>query len=172
MPPERQRPREPLAPNSNPSSSTAPAMPGAVAPTLPAASSCTAAAPNPTARGDPLASRPCRVAAPAPPPLVPLAATSRHVHGCRGAPASLAVATPHHHARNPRHRFAAAAGMAAEASMADAESAGQAKPFAVLFVCLGQSPRPIVSAHPRSVPVRACEPIRVPVADYPCVRAD
>jgi protein-tyrosine phosphatase len=32
--------------------------------------------------------------------------------------------------------------MAAEASTADAASAAQAKPFAVLFVCLGQSPQP------------------------------
>ncbi|KAF8753122.1 hypothetical protein HU200_011777 [Digitaria exilis] len=111
-------------------------MPGPVAPTLPAAISSTAAAfslaPNPTARGDPLASRPlCRIAASA--PLVPLAATSRHVHGCRSAPAPPAVASPQNQARNPRLRFAAE-GMAAEASTA---SAAQAKPFAVLFVCLG-----------------------------------
>jgi hypothetical protein len=33
--------------------------------------------------------------------------------------------------------------MAAEASTADAAAAAEAKPFAVLFVCLGQSPEPI-----------------------------
>ncbi|CAO2207571.1 unnamed protein product [Urochloa humidicola] len=93
-------------------------------------------APNPTTRGDPVISR-CRIAAPA--PLVPLAvaATRRLCHGCRGAP----LAASPHQARNPRLRFAAAAaaaeGMAAEASTADAASAAEAKPFAVLFVCLG-----------------------------------
>ncbi|KAL6646361.1 hypothetical protein ACP70R_017969 [Stipagrostis hirtigluma subsp. patula] len=97
--------------------------PVAVAPTLAAAGSSTAApAPNPTARRDPLArGRPT------------LGATSRHG---RGAPLPL-VAGPHHHhhhqALNPRSRlrFAAAGEMAAEASTAAA-----AKPFAVLFVCL------------------------------------
>ncbi|CAD6265048.1 unnamed protein product [Miscanthus lutarioriparius] len=123
-------------------------MPGAVAlaPTLASASSSASAstsaalaftlAPNPTSRGDPLlTSRSCRNAT----PLVPLAAaTRRHVRGCRGAP--LVASTPH--ARNPRLRFAssaaaAAEGMAAEVSTADAASAAEAKPFAVLFVCLG-----------------------------------
>ncbi|XP_066352107.1 uncharacterized protein [Miscanthus floridulus] len=118
-------------------------MPGAVAlaPTLASASSSVSAAaaftlaPNPTSRGDPLLTgRSCRNAT----PLVPLAATRRHVRGCRGAPL---VASPHH-ARNPRLRFAssaaaAAEGMAAEVSTADAASAAEAKPFAVLFVCLG-----------------------------------
>ncbi|XP_066331128.1 uncharacterized protein [Miscanthus floridulus] len=125
-------------------------MPGAaaLAPTLASASPSSSAStsvavasstlvPNPTSRGDPLlTSRSCRNAT----PLVPVAATSRHVRvsGCRGAPL---VASPHH-ARNPRLRFAssaaaAAEGMAAEASTADAASAAEAKPFAVLFVCLG-----------------------------------
>ncbi|TKW11699.1 hypothetical protein SEVIR_6G250400v4 [Setaria viridis] len=121
-------------------------MPRAVAPTLAAAAAsssttfaaaASSVAPNPTTRGDPLSSRCCRVAAPS--PLVPpLAATRRLLgHGCRAAPL---VASPHQ-ARNPRLRFAAAAtaaeGMAAEASTADAASAAEAKPFAVLFVCLG-----------------------------------
>lgn len=56
------------------------------------------------------------------------------MRGCRGA---ALVASPHH-APNPRLRFASAAeGMAAEASTAGAASAAEAKPFAVLFVCLG-----------------------------------
>ncbi|KAL6661991.1 hypothetical protein ACP70R_001375 [Stipagrostis hirtigluma subsp. patula] len=86
------------------------------------ASSTAAPAPNPTARRDPLARR-----------RPTLGATSRHG---RGAPLPL-VAGPHHHhhhqALNPRSRprFAAAGEMAAEASTA------AAKPFAVLFVCLG-----------------------------------
>ncbi|CAL5004731.1 unnamed protein product [Urochloa decumbens] len=111
-------------------------MPGAVAPPTLAAvarssTTFTAAAPNPTTRGDPLIGR-CRIAAPA--PLVPLAATRRLGHGCRGA----TLAASPHQARNPRLRFAAAAeGMAAEASVADAASTAEAKPFAVLFVCLG-----------------------------------
>ncbi|RLN05204.1 hypothetical protein C2845_PM13G25610 [Panicum miliaceum] len=112
-------------------------MAGAVAPTLAAAAgSSTAAAsslaPNPTTRRDPLTSRSCRIAAQQA-PFVPLAATRRLGHGCRGA--TLVVASPHQ-ARKPRLRFAAAAaeGMAAEASAA---SAAEAKPFAVLFVCLG-----------------------------------
>ncbi|KAG2580670.1 putative low molecular weight protein-tyrosine-phosphatase slr0328 [Panicum virgatum] len=112
-------------------------MAGAVAPTLAAAaaSSSTAAAsslaPNPTTRRDPLTSIAARA------PFVPLTATRRLGHGYRGAP--LVVASPHQ-ARNPRLRFAAAAaaeGMAAEASTAGAASAAEAKPFAVLFVCLG-----------------------------------
>ncbi|OEL19426.1 putative low molecular weight protein-tyrosine-phosphatase slr0328, partial [Dichanthelium oligosanthes] len=111
-------------------------MPGAVAPTLAAASCYTTStaslAPNPTTRGDPLT---CRIGAPA--PLAPLAVTRRHGRGAREP----LVATPHQ-ARNPRLRFAAAAtaaeGMAAaEGSTADAASAAEAKPFAVLFVCLG-----------------------------------
>ncbi|CAL5014095.1 unnamed protein product [Urochloa decumbens] len=118
-------------------------MPGAAAlapPTLAVAAArssttSTAAAPNPTTRGDPLIGR-CRIAAPA--PLVPLAATSRLGHGCRGAPL---VTSPHQARSPPRLRFAAAAtaakGMAAEASAADAASMAEAKPFAVLFVCLG-----------------------------------
>ncbi|WVZ91709.1 hypothetical protein U9M48_037842 [Paspalum notatum var. saurae] len=122
-----------------------------------AAASSLGLAPNPATRGrDPLVTsrcrcrcrcrcRPCRnrnAAAPAPPlvGVVPLAVastttTSRHA---RGAP--LAVAGPHHQAPNPRLRFAAAAaaeGMAAEASSAGAGAAAEAKPFAVLFVCLG-----------------------------------
>lgn len=123
------------------------AMPGAVAlaPTLAAASSSAAAAstlaPNPTSRGDPLTIRLCRnaPASASATPLVPLVATRRYVRGCRGA---ALVASPHH-APNPRLRFASAAeGMAAEASTAGAASAAEAKPFAVLFVCLGQSPQP------------------------------
>ncbi|CAL5000571.1 unnamed protein product [Urochloa decumbens] len=123
-------------------------MPAAVAfapPTLAAAAAAaarssttsTAAAPNPTTRGDPLIGR-CRIAAPA--PLVPLAATATRWlgHGCRGAPL---VASPHQARNPPRLRFAAAAtaaeGMAAEASAADAALTAEAKPFAVLFVCLG-----------------------------------
>ncbi|KAG2585703.1 hypothetical protein PVAP13_6KG407000 [Panicum virgatum] len=108
-------------------------MAGAVAPALAAAaSSSTAAAsslaPNPTTRRDPLTSIAARA------PFVPLiTATRRLGHGCRGAPP--VVASPHQ-ARNPRLRFEAAAaeGMAAEASAA---GAAEAKPFAVLFVCLG-----------------------------------
>ncbi|KAJ1269620.1 hypothetical protein BS78_07G225400 [Paspalum vaginatum] len=114
---------------------------GAVAP---AASSSLGLAPNPAlaTRRDPLVTsryRPCRnrsYAAAPPLVVVPLAVaattTCRHA---RAAP--LAVATPHQD-RNPRLRFAAAAaeGMATEASSAGA-AAAEAKPFAVLFVCLG-----------------------------------
>ncbi|EES15192.1 uncharacterized protein LOC8057823 [Sorghum bicolor] len=123
-------------------------MPGAVAPaptlapTRSSAYTSAAAAstlsPNPTSRGDPLTLSSCRNAPASATPLVPLAATRRHVRGFRGAPL---VASPSpHHARNPRLRFASAAaaeGMAAEASTADAAAAAEAKPFAVLFVCLG-----------------------------------
>ncbi|TVU04567.1 hypothetical protein EJB05_47683 [Eragrostis curvula] len=93
---------------------------------------CTAAAstsaPNPTTRGrDPLTRRLRGL------PLVPLAVSNRHGLGIRGAP--LSTSASHHQGLNSRIRFAAAEGMAAEAS--SASSAAEAKPFAVLFVCLG-----------------------------------
>ncbi|XP_062191952.1 uncharacterized protein LOC133895556 [Phragmites australis] len=119
-------------------------MAGAVAPSLVAvrssSSTSTAAAsslaPNPTTRGrDPLTRR---RKAPPPLPLVPRAATNRHGHGCRSAPQRT---TSLCQALNPRLRFAAAAaaaeGMAAEASTAEPAAGAEAKPFAVLFVCLG-----------------------------------
>uniref|UniRef100_A0A0E0ENZ0 acid phosphatase n=1 Tax=Oryza meridionalis TaxID=40149 RepID=A0A0E0ENZ0_9ORYZ len=94
---------------------------------------CTASlAPNPTAR-DPVRRR--RVV-PRPPPLVAAAASRRH--GSNASP--LLSSLPRDPFLNPRLRFAAAAAaegeMAAEASAAAAEGA-QAKPFSVLFVCLG-----------------------------------
>ncbi|CAO2190308.1 unnamed protein product [Urochloa humidicola] len=105
---------------------------GAVAPptlaaTVSSSTTSTAAAPNPTTRGDPLISRCRRIA-----PLVPLAATRRLGHGCRAAP----LAASPHQARNPRLRFAAAA-TAAEGMAEESSTAAEAKPFAVLFVCLG-----------------------------------
>ncbi|CAO2170010.1 unnamed protein product [Urochloa humidicola] len=104
-------------------------MLGAVAPptlaaTVSSSTTSTATAPNPTTRGDPLISR-CRIV-----PLVP--ATRRLGHGCRGAP----LAASPHQARNPRLRFAAAA-TAAKGMAEESSTAAEAKPFAVLFVCLG-----------------------------------
>ncbi|XP_052164385.1 uncharacterized protein LOC127781471 [Oryza glaberrima] len=100
---------------------------------------CSSPAPNPTTR------YPVRRRVPRP----PLVAASRH---CTASPfpttisissSGLGQARPRDPFLNPRLRFAAAAAaaegegeMAAEASAAAAEGA-QAKPFSVLFVCLG-----------------------------------
>ncbi|CAO2164891.1 unnamed protein product [Urochloa humidicola] len=102
--------------------------PPTLAPTVSSSTTSTAAAPNPTTRGDPLISRCRRIA-----PLVPLAATRRLGHGCHSAP----LAASPHQARNPRLRFVAAAATAAEGMAEEASTAAEAKPFAVLFVCLG-----------------------------------
>jgi protein-tyrosine phosphatase len=86
--------------------------------------------PNPTAR-DPVRRRT--------PPLVTATNRHRHVHGRTAT--SLRQARPRDRFLNPpRPQFPAAA--AAEAGEMAAEASTGAKPFAVLFVCLGKSREP------------------------------
>ncbi|KAK3122405.1 hypothetical protein QOZ80_8BG0669140 [Eleusine coracana subsp. coracana] len=73
-----------------------------------------------------------RLRKPLSPPLVPLAASNHHGLGIRGAPLSISAA---HQGLDSRLRFDAAA--AAEGMAAEASAAAEIKPFAVLFVCLG-----------------------------------
>ncbi|KAL6858727.1 hypothetical protein ACP4OV_017729 [Aristida adscensionis] len=110
--------------------------PAAASPTTAAAAAGFSLAPNPTTRGDPPTGSGRRH------PLGPASAatttTNRHGRVCRGAPPLVATSLHHHKARNPRLRFAAAAAAAAAEGMAaEASTAADAKPFAVLFVCLG-----------------------------------
>ncbi|XP_006659685.1 putative low molecular weight protein-tyrosine-phosphatase slr0328 [Oryza brachyantha] len=99
---------------------------------------CSSPGPNPTGR-DPVRRR---VQAPVPrPPLVAAAASRRrHASALLSTVSSgLAQARPRDPFLNPRLRFAAAAA-AAEEMAAEASAAGEeakAKPFSVLFVCLG-----------------------------------
>lgn len=113
-----------------------PAMVAATVASTSTAAAYSSLAPNPTAR-DPVRRRTTH-------PLV--AATNRHVHG-RTVTSLRQIHPRDHFANPPRPLFVASAAkakaeeMAAEAS-SPAPAEASAKPFAVLFVCLGKSREP------------------------------
>jgi hypothetical protein len=150
--PSRYRPRrapaqrEPLARWQHKSTSLLARRPAMVAAAFASTSASAAAAyssslpPNPTAR-DPFRRRT--------PPLVTATNRHRHVHG-RTATSLRQVRPRDQFVNPPRPQFPAAAAAAAEAGEMAAEASTAAKPFAVLFVCLGKSREPLGQSPPLS----------------------